>query len=201
MIVAPEVESALREAAVAHRHLCPRQVLGVRMGLLAGEVLGLTVPQVDKRMYALVETDGCFVDGVTAATGCSLGHRTMRLMDQGKVAATFVDTATGRAVRMWPHAESRVRAVKYAPDAPTRWRAQLEAYQAMPDGELLCMREVELAFDLRAVIGAPGVRVNCDRCGEEILNRREVSRDGAVLCAGCAGESYVRPAAKDGIAV
>lgn len=192
MIAAPEVESALREAAAAHRHLCPRQVLGVRMGLLAGEVLGLTVPQADKRLYALVETDGCFVDGVTAATGCTLGHRTMRLMDYGKVAATFVNTATGRAVRIWPHAESRVRALTYAPDAPNRWRAQLEAYQVMPAGELLCVREVELAIDLKAVIGAPGVRVNCSRCGEEILNRREVLRDGSVLCAGCAGESYLR---------
>lgn len=191
MVAAPEVESALREAAAAHRHLCPRQVLGVRMGLLAGEVLGLTAPQADKRLYALVETDGCFVDGVTAASGCSLGHRTMRLMDQGKVAATFVDTATGRGVRIWPHAESRARALKYAPDAPNRWRAQLEAYQVMPAGELLCVREVELAIDLKAVIGAPGVRVNCGRCGEEILNRREVVRDGAALCAACAGRSYL----------
>ena len=162
------------------------------MGLLASEVLGLTVPQSDKRLYALVETDGCFVDGVSAATGCSLGHRTMRLMDQGKVAATFVDTATERAIRIWPHAESRVRALTYAPAAPNRWRAQLEAYQVMPARELLCVRDVELAFDLTTVIGAPGVRVNCGVCGEEILNRREILREGVVLCAACAGRSYLR---------
>jgi formylmethanofuran dehydrogenase subunit E len=192
VIAAPEVETALREAAAAHRHPCPRQVLGVRMGVYAGEVLGLPVPQSDKRLYTLVETDGCFVDGITAATGCSLGHRTLRLMDEGKVAATFVDTKSGHAVRMSPHAESRTRALEYVPDAPTRWHAQLEAYQMMPAGELLCVRAVKLAIDLKALIGAPGVRVNCGHCGEEILNRREVLRNGEVLCTGCARGSYVR---------
>ena len=50
------------------------------------------LPQTDKRLYTFVETDGCFADGVMVATGCSLGHRTLRLIDYGKVAATFVDT-------------------------------------------------------------------------------------------------------------
>ena len=93
-----------------HKHLCPRQVLGVRMGQYAGELLRLELPQQDKRLYTFVETDGCFVDGVTVATGCSVGHRTLRLMDQGKVAATFVDMRSGKAVRIWPDAQCRARA-------------------------------------------------------------------------------------------
>lgn len=192
MIAAPEIQSALREAAAAHRHPCPRQVLGVRMGLHAGELLQLELPQTGKRLYTFVETDGCFVDGITAATGCSIGHRTLRLMDEGKVAATFVDTETGQALRIWPGPDCRARALNYAPDAPTRWRAQFEAYQVMPAAELLSVREVELLVDMKALIGKPGVRVNCSQCGEEILNRREVLRDGSLLCRGCASGSYVR---------
>lgn len=178
--------------ATMHKHLCPRQVLGVRMGQYAGNLLCLELPQQDKRLYTFVETDGCFVDGVTVATGCSVGHRTLRVMDLGKVAATFVDTQTGKAVRIWPHAQCRARAERYAPAAPNRWRAQLEAYQVMPAEELLSTCHVELLIDLKALIAMPGGRVNCSKCGEEVLNQREVIRDGHLLCLDCAGSGYVR---------
>jgi formylmethanofuran dehydrogenase subunit E len=84
----------LDRSAELHNHLCPRQVLGVRIGMYAGELLGLELPQTDKRLYTFVETDGCFADGVSVAAGCWLGRRTMRLMDYGKVAAVFVDTCS-----------------------------------------------------------------------------------------------------------
>lgn len=189
----PDVQTLLTETAAMHRHLCPRQVLGVRMGLYAGELLGLELPQRDKRLYTFVETDGCFVDGVTATTGCSIGHRTLRLMDYGKVAASFVDTKTGNAIRIWPNSQCRARAADYAPAAPNRWRAQLEAYQVMPAADLLSACKIELLIDLKALIARPGVRVNCSICGEEILNQREVHRDGSVLCPACADGGYMRP--------
>lgn len=163
------------------------------MGLHAGELLELELPQAGKRLFAFVETDGCFADGITASTGCSLGHRTLRLMDEGKVACTFVDTRSGRALRIWPSPASRTRALEYAPQAASRWHAQLEAYQVMPASELLCVREVELLVNLDALIGKPGVRVNCSRCGEEVLNGREVAIDGTIYCRGCAQGSYARP--------
>jgi formylmethanofuran dehydrogenase subunit E len=175
-----------------HKHLCPRQVLGVRMGLYAGELLRLELPQRDKRLYAFVETDGCFTDGVTVATGCSVGHRTLRLIDHGKVAASFVDTKTGNAIRIWPNPQCRTRAADYAPAALNRWQAQLEAYQIMPAEELLSSCGIGLLIDLKALIARPGIRVTCDSCGEEILNQREVILDGKALCRGCTGSGYVR---------
>lgn len=187
-----DVQSFLANAGAMHKHLCPRQVLGVRMGLHAGELFSLELPQRDKRLYAFVETDGCFVDGITAATGCSIGHRTLRLMDYGKVAASFVDTRTGNGIRIWPSPQCRSRAVEYAPTAPNRWRAQLEAYQIMPVAELLSACEVELLIDLEALIARRGVRVNCSICGEEILNQREEIRDDKVVCHFCANGGYVR---------
>lgn len=193
LATAPDVQTLLTETTAMHRHLCPRQVLGVRMGLYAGELLGLELPQRDKRLYTLVETDGCFVDGVTTTTGCSIGHRTLRLMDYGKVAASFVDTKTGNAIRIWPNSQCRARAADYAPAAPNRWRAQLEAYQVMPAADLLSACKIELLIDLKALIARPGVRVNCSICGEEILNQREVHRDGSVLCPACADGGYMRP--------
>lgn len=185
-----DLQALLSETGALHKHLCPRQILGVRMGLLAGELLGVDFPQQDKRVIAFVETDGCFTDGVMVATGCSLGHRTMRLVDAGKVAVTMADTKTGRAVRIWPGENSRRLAAQYAPNAPNRWQAQLEAYQLMPAGELLCSSEVTLHLSLAGLVGQPGVRVNCDSCSEEILNRRERVLDGQTLCRQCAGDTY-----------
>lgn len=180
----------LAQTAARHDHLCPRQVIGVRMGMYAAEVLELDLPQSDKRLIAFVETDGCFADGVSVATGCSLGHRTMRLMDFGKVAATFVDTKTERAVRIFPHAESRSNARLCLPDARSRWHAQLEAYQVMAVEQMLCWQPVTLTIALKQLISRPGVRVNCAVCGEEIINEREVMVDGQAICRACAGDGY-----------
>lgn len=190
-VVAPEpLADLLRRSSAMHRHLCPRQVLGARMGMYAGELLGLALPQTNKRLYTFVETDGCFADGVSVATGCWLGRRTMRLIDVGKVAATFVDTQSGQAVRIAPRPDVRELARGYAPNARSRWHAYLIAYQLMPLNELLNAQPVTLTVDLKAIISRNGLRAMCEQCGEEIINAREVIHDGKVLCRTCAGEGY-----------
>lgn len=88
----------LAQSATRHQRVCPRQVLGARLGLLAGLLLDLPLPQSDKRLVAIVETDGCFVDGISAATGCHVGRRTLRVEDYGKVAATLVDSRTEKTM-------------------------------------------------------------------------------------------------------
>ena len=193
-IVIAATDAALKEmlarTAAMHKHLCPRQVLGVRMGLVAAGLFPFELPQKNKRLLAFVETDGCFADGVSAATGCTLGHRTMRLVDYGKVAVTFADTETGRAVRLSTLATVRKLAAASAPEAANRWQAQLAAYQTLPAGQMFRVREVRLNLDLAAVVGAPRPRLACAACGEEILNQRAVEKDGRTLCMSCAGESY-----------
>jgi formylmethanofuran dehydrogenase subunit E len=187
MLTLPEL---LDQSAALHRHLCPRQVLGVRMGMLAGEVLGLRLPQADKRLLTIIETDGCAADGVSAATGCWVGRRTLRVEDYGKVAATFVDTEGGRAVRIVPRAEVRQRAFHYAPEGRNKWEAQLLGYQRMPVEELLSATDVQLGMDVARLVSRAGAKAVCDYCGEEIMNEREVRRDGLTLCRSCAGPSY-----------
>jgi formylmethanofuran dehydrogenase subunit E len=194
----PTFEELLYASAILHQHLCPRQVLGVRMGLLGGRWLGLGTPQTDKRLLTIVETDGCASDGIAVATGCWVGKRTMRVLDFGKVAATFVDTETSRAVRVTPSAASRQRAEDYAPEAGSRWEAYLLGYQRMPEAELLVAQEVRLALSVEKLLSRDGHRVNCDRCGEEIINEREVRQAGLTLCRYCAGEHYYRAVAEPG---
>jgi formylmethanofuran dehydrogenase subunit E len=190
-----EVEMAqlldlLKQTETLHQHLCPRQILGVRMGMLSADLLELELPQQDKRLFTFVETDGCFADGVAVATGCTLGHRTMRLMDYGKAAATFVDTQTDRAIRIYPHPSSRTTATNYCSEAKSHWHAMLTAYQVIPAAELFCWQPVELTIDLKALISRHGLRVSCALCGEEIINEREITVDGQIMCRACAGDAY-----------
>ncbi len=182
----------LQKSASHHSHLCPRQVLGVRMGLLGLKTLGFDAPPPKKRLLVIVETDGCFVDGITAATDCTVGHRTLRVEDYGKIAATFVDTFTGRAVRIAPALDIRQKAYAYAPGESRRYFAQLQAYQIMPDDEMFTLQEVILQTPVEALLSRPGLRVNCDLCGEEIINEREIHHQGLTLCRACASNAYYR---------
>jgi formylmethanofuran dehydrogenase subunit E len=184
------LSDVLEKSAEGHKHLCPRQVLGVRMGMLAGELFNLALPQSNKRLICFVETDGCFVDGITAATGCAMGHRTMRLMDYGKVATTFVDSKTEKAIRIYPHPESRQKAKIWAANDQDPWHTMLKAYQIMANEDLLCWKAVQLNLSLRVLTSQAGLRVNCEACGEEIINERELILDGVYLCQSCADGAY-----------
>lgn len=184
------LDGLLQESSARHKHLCPRQVLGVRMGLYAAELLQLDLPRADKRLLVIAETDGCAVDGLIAATGCRVGSRTLRILDFGKVAATFVDTYTEKAIRLVPTPESRSLAMEHSPNARTPWEAMLKAYQVIPNDHLLKVQAVRLEISLAEIISKPGRKSNCMYCGEEIINGREVSRGNLILCRSCAGEGY-----------
>jgi formylmethanofuran dehydrogenase subunit E len=186
----PEVIDALAATAARHDHLCPRQVLGVRIGFAAREALGFKPQSAKGRVLVLVETDGCFADGIEAATGCSMGHRTMRLEDYGRVAATFVDIDRGVAFRIAPAAGIRALAAALEPEEPRRYYAQLRGYQRMPATQLLTVTPVSLAFDVAKVLGRNGSRIDCSVCGEEVINQREVLVDGQPRCPACAGNAY-----------
>ncbi|MEZ4727486.1 MAG: FmdE family protein [Caldilineaceae bacterium] len=185
-----DLQAILQRSSARHKHLCPRQVLGARMGLAGAAALGLNLPRTDKRLLVIVETDGCFADGVEVATGCTMGHRTLRLEDYGKIAATLIDVKQGGAVRVAPQIDVRERAYAYASEEPRHYFAQLQAYQVMPESELLTIQPVTLTTPVATIVSRPGVRVNCDQCGEEIINEREVQVAGQLLCRACAGRSY-----------
>jgi formylmethanofuran dehydrogenase subunit E len=193
------IQHLLELSSRDHSHLCPRQILGVRIGLAGKTSLSFSKPPAKKQLLAISETDGCFVDGVIAATGCTVGHRTLRVEDYGKVAVTFVDTRTGRAVRIVPRLDIRELACSYIQDDSSRYLAQMEAYQTMPDEKMLMIQEVVLNIPIEKIVSKPGVRANCDVCGEEIMNEREVARKGLILCLSCAHGGYYQIVSGDKI--
>lgn len=193
-------EKLLDESVRIHGHLCPGQVLGVKMTMLGLREVGITDPKGKDRksIIVFVEMDRCATDAVQSVTGCSLGHRTMKFMDYGKMAATFLNLKTGRAVRVVAKEESRQKAKEYFPEVADKYAAQLEAYKIMPDGDLFDVMEVTVEVNPQDMPGRPLRRVKCDSCGEHVQDMREVLLDGKVLCRPCAGKGYYAAAKKQG---
>ena len=186
----------LHEAEIAHGHLCAGQVLGVRLAMFGLKKLGIEDPQGKdrKRLVTFVEIDRCATDAVAVVTGCRLGKRALKVRDLGKMAATFVDVSSGKAVRVAARETSKNLARQMHPEIENKNRQQMAAYREMSDEDLFSMRWVNVDLPAEEFPGYKGERIVCEICGEGISFRREVRRDGRVLCRGCAGESYYRPA-------
>ena len=182
----------LKKSASEHSHLCPRQVLGVRMALAGLSALVLKAPLTTRTGLVFIETDGCFADGIRVASGATVGHGTLRVQDLGKIAAIFTNIKSGTSIRLAPRLDVRNHALEYALDEKRRYFAQLQGYQVMPDEELFSFQPVELLIPFVQVVSHPNARAHCSMCGEEIINEREVLVDDKVLCQTCAYGGYYR---------
>jgi formylmethanofuran dehydrogenase subunit E len=185
----------LRDAELAHGHLCAGQVLGVRLAMLGLQKLGIEDPHGKdrKRLVTFVEIDRCATDAVAVVTGCRLGKRALKFRDWGKMAATFVDVSTGKAVRVAARESSKALARQMHPEIDNKNRQQMTAYSEMAAEDLFATEWVKVDLTPEDFPGFRGERIVCEVCGEGINFRREVKRDGKTLCRGCAGERYYTP--------
>jgi len=182
----------LHDAEIAHGHLCAGQILGVRMAMLGLQKLGIDDPHGKdrKRLVTFVEIDRCATDAVGVVTGCRLGKRALKFRDWGKMAATFVDVAEGRAIRVSAKESSKALARQMHPEIENKNQQQMLAYREMSDAELFSTQWVKVELAPEEFPGYKGERIVCETCGEGINFHREVRRDGKTLCRACAGESY-----------
>ena len=185
------LEEYLDLAGHSHGHMCPGQVLGVRMAMLGLAQLGIDDPiKHRKRLLTFVEIDRCATDAVSLVTGCRLGKRSLKYLDYGKVAATFVDLQTEHAVRIVARDDAREKAKAFNAGDADPYKQQLEAYKVMGDDELFTLERVRVKLRPEDLPGRPRSRVTCDQCGEGVNDGRERYVAGRVLCRNCAGESY-----------
>jgi len=185
-------DELLRDAEVAHGHLCAGQVLGVRLAMLGLELLGIDDPHGKdrKRLITFVEIDRCATDAVAVVTGCRLGKRALKFRDWGKVAATFVDLESGRAVRICAKESSKALARQMHPEIESKNQQQMLAYREIPTGDLFTVQWVKVELPPEELPGYQGERIVCAQCGEGINFRREVRENAKILCRACAGERY-----------
>jgi formylmethanofuran dehydrogenase subunit E len=186
-------EVLLESSAEAHGHLCPGQVVGVRMAMLGCRLIGLNEPRrLDqiKKLIVYVEMDRCTADAVAHVTGVKLGRRSLKFMDYGIMAATFVNLETGKAYRVVSTEEARSLANAYAPEIAEKYPQQLEAYKRMPDSVLFRVQEVRVEIDECDLPGPTRFKAPCSRCGQVVRDQREVIKNGQVLCRPCTEDTY-----------
>lgn len=187
----------LQEAEIAHGHLCAGQVLGVRLAMLGLTKLGIDDPRGKdrKRLVTFVEIDRCATDAVAVVTGCRLGKRALKFRDWGKMAATFVDVNSGKAVRIAAKESSKALARQMHPELENKNSQQMLAYREMPDDDLFTIQWVKVDLPPEEFPGYKSERIVCEICGEGINFRRELEREGKILCRACAGgaDAYYTP--------
>jgi formylmethanofuran dehydrogenase subunit E len=191
------LDELLQEAAVAHGHLCAGQVLGVRMAMLGCARLGIVDPRGKdrKRLVTFVEIDRCATDAIGVVTGCRLGKRALKFRNWGKMAATFVDLESGRAVRICARESSKEAARQLHPEIENKNQQQMLAYRELPENILFTEEWVRVTLEQKEFPGYKSDRIACSVCGEGINYERYVVRDGRKLCQGCAApeERYYQP--------
>ena len=157
------------------------------MAMIGCREVDIEEPRGCKKLIVCVEMDRCATDAIQAVTGCSLGRRTLKFFDYGKMAATFVNLEMHKAVRVVARDDARTLASAYCPDAPSPHEAQKKAYGIMPERALFSLQPVSPNIVEENLPGFRGPRVYCDSCGEGINFRREIHTAGRTLCIPCAG--------------
>lgn len=190
-------QAHLKGSAEAHGHLCPGQVVGVRMAILGCRLVGLDESRRHdqiKKLIAYVEMDRCTADAIGYVTGLKLGRRSLKFRDYGIMAATFVNLESGQAFRVISTEESRDLSAVYAPEIEGKYPQQLEAYMRMPDSVLFRVQQVEVDINEFDMPGPSRSKVTCANCGQVIRDGREVTRDGHPYCTPCAASAYFKNA-------
>ncbi len=188
-----DFETLLNESAEIHGHLCPGQVIGVRMAMLGCRLIGLDDPRSHtqiKKLIVYLEMDRCAGDAVAHVTGVKLGRRSLKFMNYGIMAATFLNLETQKAFRIISTEEARDLAQVYAPGIEGKAAQQLEAYKFMPDYVLFRVQAVKVNLEEYDMPGPTRSKTICSRCGQVVRDHREVMIDNKPVCRPCTEDVY-----------
>ena len=187
-------EILLEGSAREHGHLCPGQVVGVRMAMLGCELIGLNDPRDSleeiKKLIVYVEIDRCATDAIAYVTGAKLGRRSLKFIDNGIMAATFINLETDKAVRIASTETSRDLAAQYAPDILDKRQQQLEGYKQMPADEMFVIQAVKVDIPIHDMPGPTRFKAVCKQCQAVVRDKKEVFLNGRILCHTCATGGY-----------
>lgn len=176
------IDILLQKAKEFHGEICPGIVMGTRMTIAGMREIGMDPLKKTHDLIVYVEIDRCATDAIQAITGVSLGHRSLKHMNFGKFAATFVDTRSNKAVR--------VTALPKKPDQPTDMKEVAKMVCNAPEEELFQIQQVTVNIPPEDLPGFPTHKDTCSRCGEQIMDSKEVIIDGKAVCKNCAQGSY-----------
>jgi formylmethanofuran dehydrogenase subunit E len=192
-------EELLSASASDHGHMCPGQVVGVRMAMLGCRLIGLEEPtshEQIKKLIVYVEMDRCAADAVAFVTGARLGRRSLKFVDYGIMAATFLNLETKEAFRIISTEECRDQVNIYAPGIEERTAQEIEAYKRMPDDVLFRVQRVDVPISEFDLPGLTRKKATCVRCGQVVRDNKEVIIEGKPYCKPCGQGAYYKIIAK-----
>lgn len=183
------IDALCEEYERTRGNLCPGAVLGLRMAALGCSLVGLEDPRSTGRnkLIVWVEIDRWLADAVDVVSGARLSRRTLKFLDYGKLAATFLNVDTGEAVRIVALESSRDLADLRHPEIESKHERQTLAYREATNEELFGIKVVDVQLNDLDAPGHPRSRVICVRCTEGVNDGRAVRvEDGSMLCRPCA---------------
>jgi formylmethanofuran dehydrogenase subunit E len=144
------------------------------------ELLGIDDPEKFRDLIVYVECDRCLTDAIGTVTGCTLGRRRLKWLDYGKSAATFLNSATGKAIRLF--------SIKKV--SPPEGADLIGFFNSIPDEEIFGWSDVKVNYRDTDLPGKPREATVCSRCGERVSDGRHVVKEGSKMCKACAESTY-----------
>jgi formylmethanofuran dehydrogenase subunit E len=188
-----DLDEYLKEVEKFHGHLCAGVMLGTRMALLGMKAIGIDDPKGKdkKNLMVYVEMDRCATDAILVVTGCHPGKRSMKILDYGKMAATFINLETGKAVRI---AAKNNDGDKVVTREMIQQNPHTIDHAKKTDDELFTIADVKVELKPEDLPGPPLRTVVCSICGERVMDMRDILIDGKYLCKACADNNrYYSP--------
>lgn len=185
MVQITDVHEVLERCVEYHGHFCAGQSLGVRIAKKGLELIGA---EDQKDLIVFVENDRCIADAVLMATGTRLGRRSLKFVDYGKMAATFINLKKDVAYRVG------LKPVDHEETPPEGEQDDMkERVLTLADDELLFWKRVTVRLKKEQLPGKPERIVRCAVCGEKVFDAKDIMAEeesAGPLCVSCAHGAY-----------
>jgi formylmethanofuran dehydrogenase subunit E len=117
----------------------------------------------------------------------------LKFIDNGIMAATFVNLETGKAFRIVSTESARELVDQYAPAVKDKRQRQIQAYINMPDDVLFKVTPVYVDVPVHDMPGPTRFKAQCAQCGIIVRDKKEVLVGDHILCRACAHGTYYQP--------
>jgi formylmethanofuran dehydrogenase subunit E len=176
----------LAKAIEYHGHLCLGQILGIHIAEAGLKAVGTND---SKKIIVYVEIDRCLADAIQILTGTRLGRRSMKLVNYGKMAATFINTETGDAYRVW--VSGKIKEILGTDKIDyLKQENQYEKILELPTEDIVSIQKVIVNIPREEMPGKPLRTVFCVNCNEKIFDGKEIPSDDGPLCKACSETPY-----------
>jgi len=170
------MDTIYKDLITFHGHSCPGLAIGYRMSKTALAFLSDSRAE-DEEIVAIVENDACGVDALQCLSGCTFGKGNLIFKDHGKHVYTLYNRNSRKGIRVVFNARNIPENARKDRDQLINWLL------TAPEDEVVSLKEVQIDEpELARVMNS----VECQFCGESMMETRARKVDGKLACIPCA---------------